>query len=79
VSDAHGNKVRGARVTFTAPSSGPGGRFPGGRIQVTVRTNSSGIAIAPPCTANGQSGGYIVTATVNGVRPVAFALVNDLA
>ena len=46
---------------------------------MTVRTNSSGIAIAPPFTANGLAGGYIVTATVHGVRPVAFALVNDAA
>jgi adhesin/invasin len=74
--DTHGNKVQGVRVTFTAPSSGPGGSFPDGRTTVTVRTNSSGIAIAPPFTANSQAGGYIVTATVKGGRPVAFALVN---
>jgi hypothetical protein len=76
VADARGNKVTGARVTFTAPASGPSGGFPGGRTRVTVRTNSSGVAIAPPFTGNGLSGGYIVVATVNGVRPIAFALVN---
>jgi hypothetical protein len=79
VADAHGNKVPAARVTFTAPSSGPGGGFPHGRTRVSVPTNSSGVAIAPPFTANGQAGGYIVTATVDGVRPVAFALVNTAA
>ena len=79
VADAHGNHVAGARVTFAAPSSGPGGSFAGGRTAVTVRTNSSGVAIAPPFTANSLVGGYIVTATVHGVRPVAFALVNDAA
>jgi protocatechuate 3,4-dioxygenase beta subunit len=79
VTDAHGNKAPGARVRFTAPSSGPGGSFPDGRTTVTVRTNSSGIAIAPPFTANSQAGGYIVTAAVKGVRPVAFALVNTAA
>ena len=46
---------------------------------MTVKTNSSGIAVAPPFTANSQAGGYIVTATVNRVRPVAFALVNTAA
>ena len=79
VSDAHGNRATNVAVTFTAPSSGPGGSFANGQPRVTVKTNSSGIAIAPPLTANGQTGGYIVTATVHGVRPVAFALVNDPA
>jgi len=76
VSDAHGNKVPDVRVTFTGPPSGPGGDFPDGQTKVTVKTNSSGVAIAPPFTANDQAGGYIITATVRGVRPVAFALVN---
>ena len=79
VTDAHGNHAASVRVTFAAPSSGPGGGFTGGRTRVTIETNSSGIAIAPPFTANGQAGGYIVTATVSGARPVAFALVNDSA
>lgn len=46
---------------------------------MTVQTNSSGIALAPRFTASGQTGGYIVTARVSGVRPVAFALVNSVA
>jgi hypothetical protein len=79
VVDGHGNRVPDAAVTFIAPSSGPGGSFPGGHTTVTVRTDTSGIAVAPAFTANGRSGGYIVTATVKGVRPVAFALVNDAA
>ena len=79
VTDAHGNHVTNVPVTFTAPSSGPGGSFAGARTRVTVRTNSSGIAIAPAFTANSQAGGYIVTATVHGVRSLAFALVNDAA
>jgi len=79
VSDAHGNHAGGVRVTFTAPSSGAGGTFRDGRTVVTARTNSSGIVVAPAFTANSQAGGYIVTATVRGVRPVAFALVNTAA
>jgi protocatechuate 3,4-dioxygenase beta subunit len=76
VSDAHANKVPDAAVTFTALASAAGGSFPGGRTKVTVRTNSSGIAVAPPFAANSKAGGYIVTASVKGVRSVAFALVN---
>jgi hypothetical protein len=76
VSDSYGNKVAGARVTFTSPSSGPGGSFHGRETTLTIKTNTSGIAVAPPFTANGRAGGYIVTATVSNLRPVAFALVN---
>ena len=79
VTDAHGNHAANVPVTFSAPSSGSGGRFANGQTKVTVKTNASGIAIAPPFTANGQVGGYIVTATAGGVRPVAFALVNTAA
>jgi hypothetical protein len=76
VSDSYGNSVPGARVTFTAPSSGPTGSFPGQLTTVTAKTNTAGIAVAPRFTANGRAGGYIVTATVSNLRPVAFALVN---
>jgi hypothetical protein len=44
---------------------------------VRVKTNADGIAVAPPFTANGKPGGFIVTATVAGTRAhAAFALVN---
>ena len=76
VSDRYGNKVAGARVTFNSPSSGPGGSFQGRQTTVNIKTSTSGIAVAPPFTANGRAGGYIVTATVSNLRPVAFALVN---
>jgi hypothetical protein len=79
VSDAHGNHAAGVRVTFAAPTSGASGSFSGGRTKVIVTTNSSGIAVAPPFTANGETGGYIVTASVAGVRATAFALVNTAA
>jgi protocatechuate 3,4-dioxygenase beta subunit len=49
---------------------------PHGRRTVRVQTNANGIAIAPAFTANATPGGYIVTATANGLR-VAFALIND--
>jgi protocatechuate 3,4-dioxygenase beta subunit len=76
VKDANSNSVAGALVTFTAPATGPSGHFAGGGRSVRVPTNSSGIAIAPAFTANGTPGGYVVTASVNGLR-VGFALVNE--
>jgi hypothetical protein len=80
VTDSHHNPVPGVGVTFTAPRSGPGGNFTGGsqrRRTVIVKTNSEGVAIAPPFVANGELGGYVVTAAARGARPTAFALVND--
>jgi hypothetical protein len=43
-----------------------------------VRTDASGIAVAPPFVANARQGGYVVIATVRGAaQAAAFALVND--
>ncbi|MEA3059517.1 MAG: hypothetical protein QOE50_929, partial [Sphingomonadales bacterium] len=87
VTDKNGNPVAGATVTFTAPAKGASGRFTVPRHKkgahartsriVRVRTNSEGIAAAPPFTANASAGGYAVTAAVKGssVR-TAFSLLN---
>jgi hypothetical protein len=89
VTDAEGNPVPGVPVTFSAPFSGASGRFtihaplPHHRARVhrprtvTVKTNACGIAVAPTFIANDTRGGYIVRATVEHVRPAAFALVNQ--
>jgi len=81
VTDAEKNPVPGALVTFSAPARGPSGHFAtrarGARpSRVVVRTDACGVAVAPAFTANGQRGGYIVTARAAHVRPAAFALVN---
>jgi hypothetical protein len=78
VADKDGNAVAGAVVTFVAPARGPSGSFRQGRRTgriVRVRTNIKGIAVAPPLVANGQAGGYAVTAHA-GAKQTAFALVN---
>ena len=79
VTDALGNKVPGALVTFTAPASGASGSFATSTPPrtVTVRTDLDGIAVAPPFIANAQRGGYVVIATVAHGPRTAFALVND--
>jgi protocatechuate 3,4-dioxygenase beta subunit len=79
VTDALANKVPGALVTFTAPASGASGSFATSTHPrtVTLRTDSGGIAVAPPFIANAQRGGYVVIATVAHGPRTAFALVND--
>jgi hypothetical protein len=86
VTDNNGNPVAGAIVTFTAPARGSSGVFLVPRPKkntvrasriVRVRTNSKGIAVAPPFTANASVGGYAVTATVKGSSvQTAFSLLN---
>jgi protocatechuate 3,4-dioxygenase beta subunit len=79
VSDAHGNKVAGALVTFAAPASGASGSFATrtGPRTVSVRTDANGVAVAPAFAANEQPGGYVVIATVAHGPRTAFALVNE--
>ena len=74
VTDAYGNVVAGARVTFAAPLRGASGRFKHAR-RVTVKTDANGVAVAPGFVANRKKGGYAVTATVGG-KSTAFALMN---
>lgn len=76
VTDADGNAVPGARVTFVAPAHGASGRFVRTRSRrVTVKTDANGVAVAPAFVANRKTGGYAVTATAGG-KSTAFALMN---
>jgi len=75
VTDAHGNPVSGADVTFTAPTSGPSATLSNGG---SATTGADGVA-SVTATANGTAGGpYEVTAQVSGVTTQAtFSLTND--
>jgi hypothetical protein len=76
VTDAHGNVVSGAWVTFNAPAAVTSGLFDGNR-SISVQTNADGIAVAPTLTANKTAGKFYVTATVNGfVGIILFSLTN---
>jgi hypothetical protein len=78
VTDANGNPVVGAKVTFSAPSSGASGVFAGHGTTVTVLASSKGVAVAPNFSAGQVTGGYVVTARVAGLTGVAtFAMVNE--
>jgi hypothetical protein len=83
VTDASSAPVPDALVSFAAPNRGPSGFFTvrsGGADRhprgVQVRTNTCGVAVAPIFTANHRAGGYVVVASVKGVK-AAFALVNE--
>ena len=75
VTDIGGNPISGVSVTFTAPGTGPSGKF-GTLLTATVATNASGIATAPAFTANALAGSYTVTATALGYSPAIFSLSN---
>jgi hypothetical protein len=72
VTDAFGNAVNGANVTFQAPATGPSGMF---AVNPTVAT-VNGIATAPALTANTVAGMFKVTASTAGAGSVSFALGN---
>jgi hypothetical protein len=79
VTDEDGNAVAGAAVRFSAPERGPSGAFVrrGRPRAVVVRTDASGVAVAPGFVANQKAGGYVVRAAVGRAPATAFALVNQ--
>jgi hypothetical protein len=80
VTDAYGNLVPGASVTFTAPSSGASGTFSSSTGTISVLTGSNGQASSGTFTANTVAGGpYNVSAATSGPSPVSFALTNTPA
>jgi hypothetical protein len=78
VHDAFGNPVGGVAVTFTAPTSGPGGNF-AGQTSVTVFTDADGVAIAPAFTANRRAGSFVLIVTANGLKKPARIHLTNLA
>ncbi len=77
VSSAFSEPVSGGVVTFSAPSSGASGTFPGNLMTVNAPINASGVATAPVFTANGIAGPYNVVASLSGGSPSAnFAFMN---
>src|SRR5205814_199082 len=77
VTDAGGNPVAGATVTFTAPSSGASGTFANGSATTNATTDPTGVATASAFTANTTAGSYTVSASVSGVATqTSFSLTN---
>jgi hypothetical protein len=63
VRDANDRPIEGAEVTFSLPTTGPGGIFPGLQLTKTVRTNVQGQAAASGFTPNNQAGQYTIHVT----------------
>ena len=68
--------VAGVAVTFTLPSFGASGSFPGGALTATVNTDASGIAQAPTITANTRATAWLATASIAGGQQSLFGLEN---
>ena len=66
VTDAYGNAVPNAPVTFTAPASGASGTFANGRVTETDTSAADGQATSSTLTANGTTGAFTVTAADGG-------------
>jgi hypothetical protein len=81
VTDAYGNPVPNASVTFTAPSSGASGTFVSSSSNtISVLTGSNGQASSGTVEANTIAGGpYNVSAATSGPGPVKFSLTNTPA
>jgi protocatechuate 3,4-dioxygenase beta subunit len=71
VTDANGNPVQGAAVTFAIVpgATGASASFLGGAP--SAMTDSNGLATSPPLVANGVPGRFFATASTTGVSTVA--------
>ena len=78
VTDANGNPVPGAPVSFTiaASDTGAGASFPGGTGQATEQADANGLATAPPLVAGRTAGTFTVTASSGGAQPLDYTLTN---
>jgi len=79
VTDANGNPVQGASVSFSIGSSSGGASagFVGGAAQAEELTDANGKATSPPILANQTAGTFTATATATGSsQPVSFTLKN---
>ncbi len=77
VEDDYGQPLDGVEVTFTAPSTGASGTFPGGILSASVMTGTDGNATSPEFTANAIQGTYVMLASVQGLdQTVGFTLTN---
>jgi hypothetical protein len=71
VTDLQGFAANGASVTFTVPTTGATGTFPGGSNVATVTTGLDGTASSPILTAGATRGTFTVAATTPGVATPA--------
>jgi hypothetical protein len=73
VQDTSAGPLQGVQVTFTVPPNGPAGAFSNGARQITITTNSDGIAAAEGFRPNDLPGDFQITvaAVYRGQRVIA--------
>jgi len=78
LSDANGQPLEGATVTFAiaAADNGAAATFLGGASQATALTDANGLATAPPLVADKTAGSFTATATALGGQPGQYTLEN---
>jgi len=74
--DVDNNPVSGVSITFSMPGSGAAATFTGGQPSALAITNASGIATAPPLTANGTAGAISNPTATTGELSQTFKLTN---
>jgi hypothetical protein len=74
VTDAYGNPINGAVVTFAVPGSGASSTFAGNVVTATTGTNGQATSVV--FTANHVSGAYNISATASGTNTVDFGETN---
>jgi len=76
--DAEDRPLAGAQVVFQLPAAGPGGSFPGGRLQQRVTTNSRGQAASSGFVPNDEEGRFNVKVTATSGNFMASEVVAQI-
>ncbi|HJZ99425.1 MAG TPA: hypothetical protein VKE70_23100 [Candidatus Solibacter sp.] len=76
VRDQNEFPVEGAMVVFTMPEQGPGGRFPGGSLTFTTRSDARGQA-AGPFIVNNVTGKFQIKVTATAGNRKGDALITQ--
>ena len=77
VVDGDGAPVANANVTFTLPSSGPGGEFLGGQQIATMRTDRDGTATARGLKPNHTAGQFQIRVVASADGETAHATITQ--
>jgi hypothetical protein len=77
VTDAVGEPVAGASVSFLLPASGPGGMFGESALSVTVQTDARGMAQARGLRPNGVEGQFPIRVTASWHSQTASATITQ--
>ena len=77
VTDADGQPIANAAVTFMMPSAGPGGTFLGDQATLTTNTGPDGVARATGIRPNRLPGTFEIRVTASARRQTARAIISQ--